>query len=98
MVRMIRWHPADVIAAATVLAALGAIESHAGPMPPCTEPAVNCQDPDQAGHGVSNATGATSDANPASDFAVRDNFASDSGAVSAAPAFTPLLCKMFMTS
>ncbi|MHC4220539.1 MAG: hypothetical protein ACYSU7_19040 [Planctomycetota bacterium] len=49
------------------------------PPPPCTQPDANCQLPDQLGHGAGSSVGAASDANPASGFAVRDNFVIDAG-------------------
>ena len=44
---------------------------------PCTQPAANCQLPDQGGHGQAGIVGATSDA--AAGFQVVDNFVVDAG-------------------
>ena len=52
----------------------------AAPTPPCTQPAGNCQLPDQLGHGADGIVlGATSDENPEFQFAVRDNFVIEAG-------------------
>jgi hypothetical protein len=40
---------------------------------PCTQPPLNCQEPDQLGHGADSTVGVASDANPESGRAVRDN-------------------------
>jgi hypothetical protein len=53
----------------------------AGPTLVCTQPAVNCQLPDQLGHGAGNAVGALSDANPLAGLVVRDNFQLDDGGI-----------------
>ena len=56
-----------------------AVIATAVPQLPCTQPAGNFQLAAQLGHGSGNVIGAASDANPASGFAVRDNFVIDAG-------------------
>ncbi|MHC4080478.1 MAG: hypothetical protein ACYS15_04665 [Planctomycetota bacterium] len=81
MNRMCAWAGAAV-AAAAVGPALGLLAGRlAGPPAPCAQPPANCQLPDQLGHGAGNTTGAASDANPESGYAVHDNFALDSAGI-----------------
>jgi hypothetical protein len=81
MDRVCVWAGAAV-AAAAVGPALGLLAGGLpGPPSPCTQLPANCQLPDQLGHGAAGVIGAASDANPASDFDVRDNFVLDSAGV-----------------
>jgi hypothetical protein len=81
MDRVCVWAGAAV-AAAAVGPALGLLAGGLpGPPSPCTQLPANCQLPDPLGHGAAGVIGAASDANPASDFDVRDNFVLDAAGV-----------------